>query len=104
MWWGDSVLSVQAVCGVDDFVSHFSLILIIRRENFLSDSYLLKLLCFPRKTLWFCLLDTAKLGIDQVSLLVLASGKVRGKSPLANVSHTILPHCFCFVFTGSSGG
>lgn len=40
-----SVLSVQAVCGVNDFVSHFLFILIVMRENFLSD--LLQLLGFP---------------------------------------------------------
>lgn len=33
-----SVLSVQAVCGMDDFVSHFLLILIVTGETILSDS------------------------------------------------------------------
>lgn len=41
-----SVLSVQAVCGMDDFVSCFLLILIVTGENILSDSNPLPL-CFP---------------------------------------------------------
>lgn len=88
--------SVSTLCGfgggTNDFISHFVLIFITMRENFLSDPNLLKWLCFPWKPLWFGLWDIAKLGIDLVSFLVFASWEFRAKSPSANVNHPTFGH------------